>query len=143
MRPEAGERPVDAHVGGRLRLFRLRAGMSQTALADRIGLTFQQLQKYEKGTNRISASTLLAFSQILDVPVQRFFEGLTGPRTSGSAMSPPVLPSRLDYEIFQLVSRLADDDVKRHFRDLLSALAAGKGRTRPPSRATRARRPSA
>ncbi len=116
--------------------------MSQTALADRIGLTFQQLQKYEKGTNRISAGTLLTFSQILDVPVQHFFEGLTGPKTSNSAMAAPVLPSRLDYEIFQLVSRLADGDVKRHFRDLLSAFVAGKGKVKLSGRATRARRPS-
>ncbi len=140
--PEAEERPVDAHIGGRLRLFRLRAGLSQTALAERIGLTFQQLQKYEKGTNRISAGKLLAFSRILDVPVQDFFEGLNVPALPASSGVPPVLPSRLDYEIFQLVSQLADGDVKRHFRDLLAALAAGKGRVRGPSRATRTRRPS-
>ena len=133
---------MDAHIGGRLRFFRLRAGLSQTALADRIGLTFQQLQKYEKGANRISAGKLLAFSQILDVPVQDFFDGLAVPAFQGNAAMPPVLPSRLDYEIFQLVSRLADGDVKRHVRDLLAALAAGKGRVRGPSRATRTRRPS-
>ncbi len=140
--PDAEERPVDAHIGGPRRLFRLRAGLSQTALADQIGLTFQQLQKYEKGTNRISAGKLLAFSRILEVPVQDFFEGLTVPAFHGDAAMPPVLPSRLDYQIFQLVSQLADGDVKRHFRDLLAALAAGKGRARGPSRATRARKTS-
>jgi transcriptional regulator with XRE-family HTH domain len=140
--PEADERPVDAHIGGRLRFLRLRAGLAQTALAERIGLTFQQLQKYEKGTNRISASKLLAFSQILDVPVQDFFEGLGGRGMPGRKATPPVLPSRHDYEIFQLAAQLGEGDVKRHVRDLLAALVAKDGKTRRRSKATRARRAS-
>ena len=66
--------PVDKHVGARLRVRRSLLGMSQEKLADAIGLTFQQIQKYEKGTNRISAGRLYQFSQILNVSVVYFFE---------------------------------------------------------------------
>ena len=67
--------PVDKHVGGRIRMRRKLLGMSQEKLGDRLGLTFQQVQKYEKGTNRIGASRLQHISHILQVPVPFFFEG--------------------------------------------------------------------
>ena len=67
--------PTDKHVGSRLRMRRLMLDMSQADLADGLGLTFQQVQKYEKGTNRVSASRLQHLSQILQVPVSFFFEG--------------------------------------------------------------------
>ena len=67
--------PIDKHVGSRLRMRRLMLDMSQTDVADALGLTFQQLQKYEKGLNRISASRLQHLSQILQVTVPFFFEG--------------------------------------------------------------------
>jgi transcriptional regulator with XRE-family HTH domain len=67
--------PVDCHVGSRVRMRRLVAGMSQEALADQIGVTFQQVQKYEKGKNRISASRLQQIAAILNLPVHLFFEG--------------------------------------------------------------------
>jgi transcriptional regulator with XRE-family HTH domain len=67
--------PVDKHVGSRVRMRRLMLGMSQEKLGDKLGLTFQQVQKYEKGTNRISASRLLEMSRILQVPVPFFFDG--------------------------------------------------------------------
>src|ERR1700730_12668204 len=67
--------PVDKHVGGRLRMRRMMLDMSQEKLGDALGLTFQQVQKYEKGTNRISASRLQHISHILQVPVPFFFEG--------------------------------------------------------------------
>src|ERR1700680_1554014 len=66
--------PVDTHVGSRVRLRRMLLGMSQERLGDSMGLTFQQVQKYEKGVNRIGASRLFQISKILDVPVQFFFE---------------------------------------------------------------------
>src|ERR1700721_2137726 len=66
---------TDIHVGSRLRMRRLMLGMSQTVIADALGGTFQQVQKYEQGTNRISASRLQHLSQILQVPVPFFFEG--------------------------------------------------------------------
>jgi transcriptional regulator with XRE-family HTH domain len=68
--------PVDKHVGSRIRMRRLMLGMSQEKLGDGLGLTFQQVQKYEKGTNRIDASRLQHISHILHVPVPFFFEGL-------------------------------------------------------------------
>lgn len=68
--------PVDIHVGSRVRLRRMMIGMSQERLGERIGLTFQQVQKYEKGANRIGASRLYAISKILEVPVEFFFQDM-------------------------------------------------------------------
>jgi transcriptional regulator with XRE-family HTH domain len=73
--------PTDKYVGSRVRMRRLMLGMSQEKLADQLRLTFQQVQKYEKGTNRISASRLQEISHILSVPVPFFFEG--GPHAGG------------------------------------------------------------
>ena len=67
--------PTDKHVGSRVRMRRMMLGMSQEKLGDALGLTFQQVQKYEKGTNRIGASRLQQISHILQVPVSFFFEG--------------------------------------------------------------------
>jgi transcriptional regulator with XRE-family HTH domain len=73
--------PIDKHVGSRVRMRRMMVGMSQEKLGDALGLTFQQVQKYEKGTNRIGASRLQQISHILQVPVAFFFEG--APQSSG------------------------------------------------------------
>lgn len=70
--------PVDVHVGQRLRVRRSLLGLSQEKLAESIGLTFQQIQKYERGMNRISAGRLYQFSKILDVPVTYFYDQLAG-----------------------------------------------------------------
>src|SRR5450755_3783219 len=70
--------PVDNYVGSRVRMRRMTLGLSQAKLANNLGITFQQVQKYEKGTNRISASRLQALSEVLQVPVQFFFKGLPG-----------------------------------------------------------------
>jgi transcriptional regulator with XRE-family HTH domain len=78
---------VDKHVGSRVRMRRMMLGMSQEKLGDALGLTFQQVQKYEKGTNRISASRLQHISQILQMPVPFFFEGAPG-GVDGAAESP-------------------------------------------------------
>jgi len=69
-------RPVDAHVGSRVRLRRTMLGMSQEKLGNAIGLTFQQVQKYERGTNRIGSSRLYELSKVLDVPVSFFFDDM-------------------------------------------------------------------
>ena len=71
-------RLVDIHVGSRVRLRRTLLGMSQGALGEAVGLTFQQIQKYEKGTNRMGASRLFQISQILNVPIRYFFEEMPG-----------------------------------------------------------------
>src|SRR3954465_2007479 len=70
--------PVDIHVGSRVRLRRVELSMTQEALAGKLGLTSQQVQKYEKGTNRMAASRLHDISQVLRVPVAFFFEDLPG-----------------------------------------------------------------
>jgi transcriptional regulator with XRE-family HTH domain len=75
-RPEDIE--IDQQIGQRLKERRLLMGLSQTALADGLGITFQQLQKYEKGHNRIAAGRLYGCAQLLDVPPEYFFEGLEG-----------------------------------------------------------------
>jgi transcriptional regulator with XRE-family HTH domain len=74
--PRKTSNPIDEHVGSRVRMRRLMLNMSQTEVADALGLTFQQVQKYEKGSNRIGASRLQHMCQILQVPVSFFFEGL-------------------------------------------------------------------
>ncbi|MGH6684511.1 MAG: helix-turn-helix domain-containing protein, partial [Pseudolabrys sp.] len=83
--------PTDTHVGARVRMRRMMLSMSQEKLGDALGLTFQQVQKYEKGTNRIGASRLQAISNILQVPVSFFFEGaphMPGHSGMGEAPSP-------------------------------------------------------
>src|SRR4051812_40316367 len=85
--------PTDKHVGSRVRMRRMMLGMSQEKLGDALSLTFQQIQKYEKGTNRIGASRLQQIAQSLQVPVSFFFEGApecfaNGGHENGSAPSP-------------------------------------------------------
>src|SRR5688572_2571155 len=83
--------PTDKHVGARVRMRRMMLGMSQEKLGDALGLTFQQVQKYEKGANRIGASRLQQIAHILQVPVAFFFEGapnVPGQQTSGTGEAP-------------------------------------------------------
>ena len=89
--------PTDKHVGSRVRLQRMTLGKSQSWLGDAVGLTFQQIQKYEKGTNRIGSSRLQQFANILDVPISYFFEGAPE-RHHGARLAPrvhrlPIYPS--------------------------------------------------
>ncbi|HEY5964319.1 MAG TPA: helix-turn-helix transcriptional regulator [Xanthobacteraceae bacterium] len=85
--------PTDRYVGARVRMRRLMLGMSQTTLGEALGLTFQQVQKYEKGTNRIGASRLQQISHALQVPISFFFEEL--PVATKSAAEPGLSPSML------------------------------------------------
>ncbi len=114
--------PVDRHVGAQLRSFRLQRGLSQSAVAAAVGLTFQQLQKYEKGSNRVSASKLFELAAILGVQVQEFFAGL--PEERGKAPEQGVFQpaSRVDAEILQLVAQLGDGPVKRGIKGVLQAI---------------------
>jgi len=75
--------PIDKHVGARVRMRRMMMKMSQTALGDALGVTFQQVQKYEKGTNRIGAGRLQQIAGLLQVPIEFFFEGAPAPIQSG------------------------------------------------------------
>jgi transcriptional regulator with XRE-family HTH domain len=87
--PAKPPNPVDRHVGSRVRMRRIMLGMSQEKLGEGLGLTFQQIQKYEKGTNRIGASRIHQISEILQVPVSFLFEGSPGNgKTFDDAPSP-------------------------------------------------------
>ncbi len=73
---ESGPSPIDVHVGSRIRLRRTLLGMSQERLGEALGLTFQQVQKYERGVNRVGASRLFDLSRVLDVPISFFFDDI-------------------------------------------------------------------
>ena len=88
----SGPNPIDVHVGSRVRLRRMSLGMSQERLGRHLGLTFQQVQKYEKGANRIGASRLYAIARVLDAPVQFFFDDMPDSAVAG-------LPSAAETEV--------------------------------------------
>lgn len=121
--------PIDTHVGSRVRLRRMLIGMSQERLGEQMGLTFQQIQKYEKGVNRIGASRLLNLSQILDVPVQFFFDGapVDGAEISGTENGESFIydfvNSREGLELNRAFVRIADPRVRRSVIDLVRSLA--------------------
>jgi transcriptional regulator with XRE-family HTH domain len=129
--------PMDTHVGSRVRLRRMVIGMSQEKLGEKMGLTFQQIQKYEKGTNRIGASRLFQLSQILDVPVQFFFEdaplnavNLRGmPALAGFAESKTeaflldFLNSRDGLELNRAFVKITDPKVRKRVVELVRALS--------------------
>ena len=125
--------PVDQHVGSRVRLRRMLLGMSQERLGESMGLTFQQVQKYEKGVNRIGASRLFQISEILDVPVQFFFEEAPhsdGRKTLGMAEADSeafileFLNSREGLELNRAFVKIADSKVRKSVVDLVRALSA-------------------
>ena len=90
--------PVDEHVGARLRSLRKAAKLSQTELATSLGITFQQVQKYERGANRISASKLYDAAQLLHVPISSFFEGFEGQQDYPPASPPERALSRAELD---------------------------------------------
>lgn len=123
--------PVDVHVGSRVRLRRTLLGMSQEKLGDALGLTFQQVQKYERGANRVGASRLYDLSRVLDVPVSYFFEEFGDPlhgTAANEAGSDPYQPNpmmkRETLELVRAYLRIADPQIKRRVFDLTKALAA-------------------
>jgi transcriptional regulator with XRE-family HTH domain len=85
---ESRPSPVDVHVGGRIRLRRTLMGMSQERLGDALGLTFQQVQKYERGVNRVGASRLFDLSRVLDVPISFFYDNMPEPLGVSGGSSP-------------------------------------------------------
>ncbi len=115
---EFGPRPVDVHVGGRVKARRTLIGMSQEELGKHLGLTFQQIQKYEKGMNRIGASRLWQFSLILGQPISWFFEGIGKGKRKGDDL----LAKR---ETLQLVRYFSacDPDVQKHLAAMINAVA--------------------
>ena len=118
---------IDKHIGTRVRARRVTLGMSQEKLADALGLTFQQVQKYEKGVNRIGASRLLHIAGILDVSIEFFFEGLPGLRAGGFSGDSLVADFLTRPESDRLVRgflRLKDDEARRKVADLVDWLAS-------------------
>ena len=125
--------PIDKHVGARVRMRRLLVGMSQEKLGTSLGITFQQIQKYEKGTNRIGASRLMHISEILQVPVAFFYEGAPGGTNDlaglGEAQSPTYVADFLatseGLALAKAFQRIQDGRVRRRTVDLVEALADG------------------
>jgi transcriptional regulator with XRE-family HTH domain len=124
--------PIDKHVGSRVRMRRMMLSMSQEKLGDALGLTFQQVQKYEKGTNRIGASRLQQISNILQVPVSFFFEGaphLPGERHSGlgEAPSPAYVSDFLatsdGLSLTKAFMRIKNSKMRRRIVDLVEQIA--------------------
>jgi transcriptional regulator with XRE-family HTH domain len=118
--------PVDVHVGKRIRMRRLFLGMNQQALANALGLTFQQVQKYEAGANRVSASRLSAIADILGVPVPFFFDDLR----LGDTLQTPAeqeLRERMErpetIELIRLYYQIPDPSVQHQFLEMIKAVA--------------------
>ncbi len=115
---------VDTHVGGRLRLRRTLLGLSQTELGRRVGLTFQQIQKYEHGANGIAASRLWQLADILDIPVSFFFDDMPDAAPRASEPPDPETPPMGRRETLELVKcyyRIKDPRVRRGIFDLVKA----------------------
>jgi len=122
--------PTDRHVGSRVRMRRMMLSMSQEKLGDALGLTFQQVQKYEKGTNRIGASRLQQISNILQVPVAFFFEGAPNPGAAngmGEASSPAYVADFLatsdGLALTKAFMRIKDPKLRRRIVDLVKQMA--------------------
>jgi transcriptional regulator with XRE-family HTH domain len=128
--------PIDVHVGSRVRLRRTLLGMSQERLGEALGLTFQQVQKYERGVNRIGASRLFDLSRVLDVPISFFFDDMPGAvggsqafarRVSGFAESQDgfeddTLHRRETLELVRAYYRISEPAVRKRVFDLIKAM---------------------
>jgi transcriptional regulator with XRE-family HTH domain len=129
--PKKQANPIDAQVGNRVRIRRMLIGMSQEKLGDLLGLTFQQVQKYEKGVNRIGAGRLFEVSRILGVPIDFFYEGVGGapnerPGVAEAESAPPVMEFVSSGEGLQLslaFMKIKDPKVRKRVLDLVKSLA--------------------
>ncbi|WP_349363642.1 MAG: helix-turn-helix domain-containing protein [Roseitalea porphyridii] len=128
--------PIDIHVGSRIRLRRTMLGMSQERLGESLGITFQQVQKYEKGTNRVGASRLQNISAVLNVPVSFFFEDAPGEQgtETGSGMEENAatyvvnfLSSSEGLQLNRAFVKITDPKVRRRIIDLVRTLAEEEG----------------
>jgi transcriptional regulator with XRE-family HTH domain len=127
---ERGANPIDVHVGDRIRRRRRALAISQDKLAEQLGLTFQQVQKYERGANRVSASKLYQIARALQASIPYFFEGLPDPvQPQGVAESPPApfvhdMPlTPEERELSALLSRIESKRVRRKLLELVRSLA--------------------
>ena len=132
---------IDVEVGQRIRIQRLAAGLSQTELAERIGVTFQQVQKYEKGMNRVGAGRLTNIARVLNVPIGSFFDGreaieqveLQGFNSPLEAMAQPYA-----YRLLRAYANISDPDLREIIVDFVERTATqqflgGSASERPPS----------
>ena len=128
-------KPLDGHVGSRVRARRLMLGLSQTELGDALKITFQQVQKYEKGTNRIGASRLQEIANVLKVPISFFFEDWVG--TEGGSRTDhadtgltditKALATNAGIELMRAFVKIKDENVRRQLVHLATAIAEGRG----------------
>jgi len=125
---------VDRHVGNRVRMRRLLVGMSQEKLGELLGITFQQIQKYEKGSNRVSASRLYQISRVLSVPVQYFYDELKGDddpsglaESEGADAIAGALQSPDGVQIARIFSETTDPDKRKLILNAVKLLADYKG----------------
>jgi transcriptional regulator with XRE-family HTH domain len=126
---------IDAHVGKRLRLRRTTMGLSQEAAAKAVGITFQQVQKYEKGANAMNSNRLYAFAQFMHVPVAYFFEGLEHPMSPSEPMMGMAeegekfnhgaknVSDRETLELMKAFKRIKEQIVRKRIADLIRAIA--------------------
>lgn len=126
--------PVDIHVGARVRLRRTLLGMTQTGLGDAIGLTFQQVQKYERGVNRIGSSRLYDLAHVLDVPVNFFFDDMPAAISSkssarasargetGDEFDPNIVSKRETLELVRAYYKIESTHVRKRLFDMVKAL---------------------
>lgn len=119
---------IDIHVGSRVRVRRQLLGMSQTQLGEALGVTFQQVQKYERGTNRVGASRLYKISEVLDVPIAFFFDGLARPNRDDAAESESVISLMDSAYGIKLASALQDVASRDLREQILSLVRSLKGR---------------
>ena len=118
--------PIDAQVGNRVRIRRMLIGMSQEKLGDLLGLTFQQVQKYEKGVNRIGAGRLFEIARILGVPIDIFYDGVASSADTLASAAPPVMEFVSSGEGLQLslaFMKIKDPKVRKRVLDLVKSLA--------------------
>lgn len=132
--PSGKPNPIDVHVGARIRLRRTLRGLSQDKLGQALGLTFQQVQKYERGSNRIGASRLYDMALALDVPITYFYENIpeeiqsASPRHMAMATEDPpeaaaeVMFKRETLELVRAYYRISDPKLRQHVMDLAQAL---------------------
>lgn len=134
--------PIDQHVGNRVRMRRTMLGFSQEKLGGALGLTFQQVQKYEKGTNRIGASRLQAISKILDVPPSFFFDGAptSGDNAADGFRDASTVPYVPDFvttaeglQLNRAFARIRNPKVRKRIVELVAVLAETEGHQSPES----------
>ncbi len=124
-----GPDPIDIHVGQRVRARRKMLGLSQTQLGHELGVTFQQVQKYERGTNRIGSSRLFRMSNTLDVPVAYFFEGaetkMPGYVSLNETLGEAVFDREETQELVDAYYRIADPRIRKKVLGLARLLSSG------------------